>query len=34
MPPQLDRAEVRRVDLPSKAMFWIVPQVRISIRKG
>ena len=34
MPPRLDKAEVKMVDLPSKATFWIVLLVRISIRKG
>ena len=34
MPPQLDRAEVRKMDLLSKATFRIVLLVRISIRKG
>ena len=33
MPPWLNRAEVRRVDMPSRATFWAVLMVRISIRK-
>ena len=34
MPPRPNKAEVKRVDLPSRVMFWVVLLVRISIRKG
>ena len=34
MPPWLNRAEVRRVDLPSREMFWVVLLIKVSIRKG
>ena len=34
MLPQLSKAEVRRCDLPSRAMFRIIPLIRISIRKA
>ena len=33
MIPSLNRAEARRVEMPSIAMFWAVLMVRISIRK-
>ena len=33
MTPRLNGAEVKRVDLPSRATFWAVLLVRISIRK-
>ena len=33
MLPQLNIAEVKRVDMPSRATFWAVLMVRISIRK-
>ena len=31
--PRLSRAEVRGCGLPSRVTFWIIPWVRISIRK-
>ena len=33
MPPRLNRTKVRRVDMPSRATFWAILIVRISIRK-
>ena len=34
MPSRPNKVEVKRVDLPSRVMFWAVLLVRISIRKG
>ena len=33
MLPRLNRAEFRKVDMPSKATFWAVLMARISIKK-
>ena len=33
MLPWLSRAEVRRVDMPSRVTFWAVLMIRISIKK-
>ena len=34
MLPRLSKAEVRMCDLPSRATFWTIPLIRISIRKA